>query len=338
MNSSKLRLIQCGISGHGGSWLKNTSSQSPDFDLVALVDIVPNALEKARTEIDFSGPTFTSLEDALQNVAADAVLTVTPPTVHLPHAKLAFAHGLHLMTEKPFADSLENAQEMRRLAHEANCQLVVSQNYRYSRGVQMLKTLLEQHTVGELGHGDLDFYIPADFTGSFRETMEFPLLLDMAIHHLDLIRAVTGRNIARITAQSFNPDWSWYQHDAGLKMLMELDDGTPFSYSGDWSARGRSTSWNGDWRLQCSEGALHFVDDEVQISRSERWSKNAECEEVAALPLEFEGLNATLHEFARAIRSGVPAPIAGDDNIHSLAAVFAAMQSAREGRSVEVMV
>ncbi len=338
MNSPKLRLIQCGISGHGGGWLKNTTSQAPDFDLVALVDIMPDALEKARATINFTGPTFTSLEDALQNVEADAVLTVTPPKVHLEHAKLAFAHGLHLMTEKPFADTLENAREMLRLSHEAQRQLVVSQNYRYRSGVQMLKTLLDQKTVGEFGHGDLDFYLPADFTGSFRETMEFPLLLDMAIHHLDMIRAVTGRNIARITAQSFNPDWSWYQHDAGLKMLMELDDGTPFSYSGDWSARGRATSWNGDWRLQCSEGALHFVDDEVQISRSEKWNKNAECETVAALPLEFEELNATLHEFAVSIRSGVPAPISGDDNIHSLAAVFAAMQSAREGRSVEVAV
>ena len=338
MNSSKLRLIQCGISGHGGSWLKNTSSQSPDFDLVALVDIVPEALEKACAEINFAGSTFASLEDALQNVEADAVLTVTPPTVHLPHAKLAFAHGLHLITEKPFADSLENAQEMRRLAREAGLQLVVSQNYRYRAGVQMLKTLLEQKTVGELGHGDLDFYIPADFTGSFRETMEFPLLLDMAIHHLDLIRAITGRNIARITAQSFNPAWSWYQHDAGLKMLMELDDGKPFSYSGDWSARGRATSWNGDWRLQCSEGALHFVDDQIQVSRSDKWRENQNIETIEALPLEFEGLNATLHEFAQAIRSGVPAPTSGDDNIHSLAAVFAAMQSAREGRRVDVVV
>ncbi len=338
MNSPKLRLIQCGISGHGGSWLKGASSQSPDFDLVALVDIVPEALEKARAEIGFDGPTFTSLEDALPIVEADAILTVTPPTVHLPHAKLAFAHGLHLITEKPFADSLGNAQEMRRLAHEAGLQLVVSQNYRYRAGVQMLKTLLEQKVVGEFGHGDLDFYIPADFTGSFRETMEFPLLVDMAIHHLDLIRAVTGRNIARITAQSFNPKWSWYEHDAGLKMLMELDDGTPFSYSGDWSARGRSTSWNGDWRLQCSEGALHFVDDEVQISRSEKWSKNQNIETIEALPLEFSELSATLHEFALAIRSGVPAPTSGADNIHSLAAVFAAMQSAREGRSVDVEV
>ena len=34
----KLRLIQCGVGGHGGSWIRNTTPQSPDFDLVAIVD------------------------------------------------------------------------------------------------------------------------------------------------------------------------------------------------------------------------------------------------------------------------------------------------------------
>ena len=72
--------------------------------------------------------------------------------------------------------------------------------------------------------------------------MEFPLLVDMAIHHVDLIRMVSGRNVERVTALGFRPAWSWYRHEPGLKMLLELEGGLPFSYSGDWSARGRSTS------------------------------------------------------------------------------------------------
>ena len=144
---------------------------------------------------------------------------------------------------------------MVKLTAEAGKQLVVAQNYRFSAAMMTLGRILSEKPVGELGHGHLDFYIGADFTGSFRETMQFPLLVDMAIHHLDLIRAMTGRNIARVTTQSFKPAWSWYQHDPGLNMLMELDDGTPFSYSGDWSAIGRTTGWSGNWRLQCADAA-----------------------------------------------------------------------------------
>ena len=59
-------------------------------------------------------------------------------------------------------------------------------------------------------------------------------------------------------------------------MLLELDGGLPFSYSGDWSARGRSTGWDGNWRLQGSEGSLHLEKDALFLGRSERWaSKNS---------------------------------------------------------------
>jgi predicted dehydrogenase len=219
---------------------KEHDQPSPDFELAAIVDVSADALQKAGEE---SGvPTerrFASLQEALDAVEADAVLSVTPPAVHVEHARLAFARGLHLMTEKPIADTMPNALEMVRLARESGKQLVVSQNYRFSPPVQKLKQMAQDEAAGVLGHGHLDFYIPADFTGSFRETMEFPLLVDMAIHHLDLIRCVTGCNIVRVTAQSFRPSWSWYQHDPGLKMLLELEGGVPFSYSGDWSARGQ---------------------------------------------------------------------------------------------------
>ncbi|MDF2439618.1 MAG: hypothetical protein JWN98_602 [Abditibacteriota bacterium] len=337
MNQPKLRLIQCGVGGHGFGWVRDTSSQSPDFDLVAIVDVVPDNLTKAGEAADIPEERrFHSLEAALAAVDADAVLTVTPPAVHIEHARLAFGHGLHVMTEKPIAGNIEDAREMLQLARDNNRQLVVSQNYRYSAAIQTLKALLHEGAIGEFGHGHMDFYIPADFTGSFRETMEFPLLVDMAIHHLDMIRAVTGRNIVKVTAQSFRPSWSWYQHDPGLKMLMELEGGIPFSYSGDWSARGRITSWSGDWRLQGESGSLHYEGHKILLGRCEKWMKNETLETVEPLPLERSGVQATLHLFAEAIRSGMPAEISGEDNIHSFGAVMAGVQSAQENRTVEL--
>lgn len=337
MSENKFRLIQCGVGGFGGGWLKNHSSQSPDFDLVALVDIAEDGLNAAGEEVGIPPERrFRMLEEALQNVEADAVLTVTPPVVHAQHARLAFEHGLHLITEKPLADTIENAKQMVQLAQDAGKQLVVSQNYRFTPVIQKVKQLVHEGVVGEFGHGHLDFYIPADFTGSFRETMEYPLLVDMAIHHLDLIRCITGRNITKVTAQSFRPSWSWYDHDPGLKMLFELDGGTPFSYSGDWSARGRATSWNGNWRLQCAEGSVHLELDKIAVARSERWSKEQTEETVEPDPIPRSGQAQTLHSLAEAIRTGQPAETSGADNLHSFGAVIAGVTSAREGRPVEV--
>jgi predicted dehydrogenase len=326
----------------GKTWWKNATGDSPDFELSAIVDVSEAALAEAGQALKVPAERrFTSLQAALDAVAADAVLTVTPPAVHVEHAKLAFARGLHVMTEKPIADTLENALLMVRLAAEAKRQLVVTQNYRYGAPMQALRRLLDGKPVGDLGHGHLDFYIGADFTGSFRQSMRFPLLVDMAIHHMDLIRFVTGLNIRRVTAMSFRPDWSWYEHDPGLKMLLELgvegsSDVVPFSYSGDWSALGRQTTWNGAWRLQCHSGSIHCEDDKLTVARCERWSRNPSAEAVEVAPVSWNGQSKLLTDFAQAIRSGVPAQTSGADNLWSFAAVIAGVQSAEQRRTVDV--
>ncbi len=333
----KLRLIKCGVGGMGKAWRENATLSSPDFDVVAIVDISEQALKEAGEHLNVHPERrFADLTSALAKVEADAVLTVTPPAVHVEHAKLAFSAGLHLLTEKPIADNLDNAKVMVNLAAEAGKQLVVAQNYRYHAPMQVLKRLVSERIVGVLGHGHLDFYIGADFTGSFRETMQFPLLIDMAIHHLDLIRAVTGRNIACVYAKSFRPQWSWYAHEPGLKIIMELDDGTPFSYSGDWSALGQQTKWNGDWRLQCATGSIHVVKDQVSIARSEKWFKDESEEQIEVPDAAQNGQAWLLSDFANAIRTNTPIPTSGADNLQSFAAVTAGVKSATEGRMIEV--
>jgi predicted dehydrogenase len=334
----KLKLIQCGVGGMGKAWWNGVTNNSPDFDLVALVDVVEPVLHEASDKLGLpSARRFTSLAAALDSVEADAVLTVTPPPVHVEHAKLTFARGLHLLTEKPIGHDLPAAKQMVELAHRAGKQLVVAQNYRYSAPMQRLKSLLAEQPVGEFGHGHIDFFIPADFTGSFRQTMEYPLLIDMAIHHIDLIRAVTGRNITRVTAQTFRPSWSWYDHHPGLNMILELEGGLPFTYRGDWTARGRSTSWNGTWRLQCAEGSIHAENDQLTVARCEKWNKNPTSEAVEVPAVERNSQAALLARFAKAIRTDKPAETSGLDNLWSFAAVMAGVISARErGRAVEV--
>jgi predicted dehydrogenase len=334
----KLQLIQCGVSGFGGGWLQHHTTQSPDFELAAIVDINADALRQGGEQAGLpENRRFTSLEAALAaDFHSDAVLTVTPPAVHVQHARLAFEAGKHVLTEKPIAATLEEAAEMVALAKAHRRQLAVSQNYRFRPPIQTMRRLLAEEVVGVLGHGHLDFYIAADFAGSFRETMEYPLLVDMAIHHFDLIRCLTGRDIVKITAHSFRPEWSWYRHEPGLKALLELEGGLPFSYSGDWSARGRSTSWSGNWRLQCAAGSLHLENDRVLVARGEKWMKDESVEEIEPAPLEYAEQAATLHLFAQAIRSGEAVEISGERNIASFAAVIAGVQSAQSGQTADV--
>ena len=44
--------------------------------------------------------------------------------------------------------------------------------------------------------------------GGFRETMAYPLVVDMAIHHFDLMRFLLDRDPVAVSGRSWNPPWS----------------------------------------------------------------------------------------------------------------------------------
>ncbi|HEX4124448.1 MAG TPA: Gfo/Idh/MocA family oxidoreductase [Tepidisphaeraceae bacterium] len=333
----KIRMIQAGLGSRGKAIIKSAAPENLDVEWVAVVDVVPAAVEEAGNFLNLpANRRFTSLAEAIAKVPADAVFCCAQPEVHHEHANLAFDNGLHFLTEKPISNTLERALDMVKLAEKTGKQLAVAQNYRYSPPMIAFRNIFAEKPVGEFGHGHLDFYIPADFTGTFREKMEFPLLVDMTIHHLDLIRAVTGRNIVKVTAHSFRPSWSWYEHDPALKMILELEGGLPFSYSGDWSGRGRTTSWNGAWRLQCADGSLHLEQDRIQSVTCGRWSKDPATRDHEIPDLEGNSERRILHEFAESVRTGKPMQVSGQDNLWSFAAVMAGVQSARQGQTVDV--
>lgn len=334
----KLKLIQAGVGGMGRAWWTNAVKPSPDFECVALVDIDAIVLNEAGDALSLPNDRrFGSLQDALK-VQADALLTVTPPPIHAEHARLAFEHGLHVLSEKPVAQDLSHAKRMVQQAAAANRQLMIAQNYRYSATIQTLKRTFDAKPLGDFGHGHLDFYIPADFGENFRKHMPHVLLVDMAIHHIDLIRYITGRNITRVLAHSFNPPWSWYDRDAALKMILELEGGGSFSYGGDWSGRGKPTTWNGDWRLQCADGSIHLESDQISLARCEKWAKDPTRQTVAIDAPPTSGQVELLRRFADAIRTGRPAETSGADNLWSFAAVMAGVQSATEQRWVDVQI
>jgi predicted dehydrogenase len=334
---AKIKLIHCGVGGFGGVWIRNFCAGSPDFQVVALVDVSPNNLEEARAATGLpANRCFTTLEEAVRSVPAEAVLSVTPPPVHVRHARTAFRHGLHFLCEKPMASTLREAVEMVALARQARRQLVISQNYRFRAPIQKLAALARREPLGSIGYGTLEFFHAHDFTGSFRETMEYPLILDMAIHHFDLIRAVTGRNILRVLTKSFKPTWSWFRHDPAACVFMELEGGLPFVYHGDWTARGRTTDWNGTWRLQCAEGSITCDHGRIVLARSDRFSAKLRETEPNIPALARTEQKATLRLFAQAIRTGQENELCGSRNLWSYAAVEAAAASARTGRPVDV--
>jgi predicted dehydrogenase len=198
-------------------------------------------------------PTFAELHQALGAVDAHAVLLVAPPTAHRTLGEAALAAGLHVISEKPLTLNLADARALVRAAERAGLHVVVAQNYRFRRQSRALQRLTATGALGRLQgiriacRRDLRnaHVSPRDWRGQ----MAHPYLLDMAIHHVDLLRMITAREVSQVHTRAWNVPDSPFHHEPTVEALLKLEDGTPVAYEGTWAAPARETSWNGDWEL-----------------------------------------------------------------------------------------
>src|SRR5579859_7939188 len=123
---------------------------------------------------------------------------------------------------------------------------MVSQNRRYHAQLLALRRLIATE-IGTLGILNSDFYLGPHF-GGFRDEMDNPLILDMAIHTFDAARYLSGADPLAVYCEEFNPTWSWYRGDACATALFEMTGGLRYTYRGSWCSEGRMTSWEAEGR------------------------------------------------------------------------------------------
>jgi predicted dehydrogenase len=313
-----VKLIQVGIGGMGNTWL-NAVKASPEAEYAALVEINPATAEAQAEKHGLDRATiFGSLEQALAAGRADGVIVVTPPQAHRAIAVAAMRAGLPVLSEKPLADTREAADDIVRVARETGVLHMVAQNYRYSRPVQTLKRVLDSGQLGTVGAVAVAFYRGPHF-GGFREVMPYPLIMDMAIHHFDMLRFFLGRDPVQVAGRSWNPAWSWFRGDASASLVIDFD-ALVATYHGSWCAQGGDTPWNGHWRFDCSEGVALLEEDRVWTQR-----QGATSEEVPLVDMPLTAQPYLLHEFVGAITGGAAPATTCFDNIKSLQIVLDAI-------------
>lgn len=337
----KKRIIQIGIGGWGWSWVQ-VLLDSPHWELAALVDLDAGILDKAAEQYGIDRSLcFGTLKEAVAAVAADAALIVVPPKFHAPVAIEAMENGLDCIVEKPLAETIEDARLVTEAATRLGRKLMVSQNYRFKRGPQTVKSLLRKDLIGEPGIVYIHFQKAPQFTG-FRTEMDEPLIVDMAIHHFDQIRGILGLNPVKVTAQSWNPGWSWFQGNAAASVLFEMENGAIVSYTGSWVSRGWETTWDGDWRIQGDGGEIHWANNVVTVKPHDIFKSvflPGALEKEGFMHAELIGMEVeerlgSLFEFYNAIVENRQPETSGEDNLISMAMVIGATLSAKTGRTV----
>ena len=245
-----------------------------------------------------------------------------------------------MLGEKPMAANMPQAREMVAASEKANRLYMVSQSRRYDARLHALRQLVVGHT-GPLGILNSDFYLGAHF-GGFRDDMASVLLLDMAIHTLDAARYVSAADPVSVYCEEFNPSWSWYKGASSATALFEMTGGLRYTYRGSWSAEGRYTSWEADWRAVGPRGTAlwdgHGTPTAGVVAGTEGFTRPSATIEAVVRHDAPGGIAGSLADFLNALRTGETPMGECHDNIKSLAMVFAAIESSATGQRVPVVI
>jgi predicted dehydrogenase len=309
-----VKLIQVGLGPWGRDWAANVLPHT-GVELVASVDTNAAVLPPERG--------FTSLAAALAATDADAVLATVAINAHLPVALEALRAGKHVLLEKPFAPTLAQARSILDLATARGVLLSIAENYRYFPAVRVAGELVRNGELGAVNQVWVEFGKPRDPVDRTGDPIDSAVLVQLSIHHFDVMRAVLGQEPVRVGCRTWSPPWSNAPADVCAAATIEFDGGAVVTYTASMASRGPETPWVGRWRIEGERASITFADG-VEV----------DGEPVPVPELTKPERAVLLDEFAAAIQDGGPVPNPGHDNIRSVALMDAAVESAATGRVV----
>ena len=143
----------------------------------------------------------------LQDSAIQAVHILTPNAMHHPMCKAALEAGKHVLCEKPFTISSDEARELVTLAARKGLANCIEHNLRYYPLVQQIRRMIEAGELGEIiivqGTYSQDWLLyDTDWSWRVDSKANGPLraMGDIGSHWMDMIQHVTGLKIDALCA------------------------------------------------------------------------------------------------------------------------------------------
>lgn len=188
-----------GIIGCGtiSNWHAGAISNIPDARLVGVTDVRKESREEYAGK--WNTKAYDSYEDMLKDNEIDVISICTPSGLHAPLAIQAANAGKHVITEKPMAINLQEADDMIKACEINNVKMAVISQLRFADGVIKLKDAVDKGLLGKLVSGDIymKYYRSQEYydKGGWRGTWKMDgggALMNQGIHGIDLLQYIMG--------------------------------------------------------------------------------------------------------------------------------------------------
>ena len=309
----------------------------PRLEIVGLVDVRPGAAEASRGEFFPRAAVGTDVTRMLAELHPDLLFNCTLPEAHHAVILAGLQADAHVLSEKPLAASVTQARELVDEAARRQRLLAVTQNYRYRAAPRTVRDVLASGRIGHVVAMTCDYFDALHF-GNFRDTMEHPLLLEMAIHHFDLARFFGADEPTRVDCCEWNPAGSWYRQGANAFATFQFASDLVFSYRGSWCSEGRPTAGNGRWRFCGTRGTLEWDGADgihvETVAKAGGFKSELASDAIPVRPAPGRDQShlSLMQEFVDCIDADRQPETCGQDNVRSLMMVCAAIADVRARR------
>lgn len=188
-NSGSRMRLRCGIVGLGRQARNDhipAVSASEYADLVAVCDVDEDTTQEIGAQYGVNA--YCSFADMIAAESLDFVVVAVPHHAGAGVVSVAAQHGVHVLKEKPFATSLDEARDLAKVCADAGVELMITMQRRFNPIYTTFHQLYDQ--IGEPFLVDVRYTMHVDPAAGWRGQLRLAgggCIIDMGYHVIDML-------------------------------------------------------------------------------------------------------------------------------------------------------
>jgi predicted dehydrogenase len=341
--------ISIGVIGAGLFGRKHieTMPHEPRCKLAGIADPTPEAAAYASK---MGVPCFADYAEMLDRVRPEAAVIATPNVLHVPAGLACAARGVHMLVEKPIADTVEAAAELSEASERAGVRLLVGHHRRHNPVIEKAREIVQDGRIGRVTAISAQWMLlkaSEYFDIAHRREAGAGPVLTNAVHDIDDLRFIVGELIS-VQAMTSDAVRRFAVEDTAVILLRFAGGALGTLTVSDTAV----SPWS--WELTSGENPFYprnaencyliaGTDGAVTVPKLELWRYGTQkkgwdvplLREIIEVP-RTDPLVRQLQHFCRVVRGDESPRVSGADAVKTLAAVQAIFEAARTGRSVSL--
>ena len=302
----------------------------------------------------FDVPFYQDLEELLEREQPEGAIVATPNQTHAAIAEQCARRSVHVLIEKPIADTLAAAHCIQNAAEKTGIRVLVGHHRRHSPLIQEARAIVNNGTLGRLVGVSMLWALmkPTDYfevDWRCRRPGGGPNFINL-IHELDILRFLCGE-IRQVSALASSGIRQLDVEDT-LSITLSFDSGALGSvFASDaavspWSWE--ATTGENPHYFHAAENCYRFFGTAASLAfpRMELWRYASESQVGWEHPMEMtrrkvtcaDPLETQLEHFCRVVRQEEPPITDAREGTRSLAVALAVLESIRRQVPVKIPV